>query len=61
MWFDEFELTAGDSLRRSIDRGLSGSRFCRMTSGVLDLSVHLKHERVHLGVREQRAPPFHVE
>lgn len=27
VWFDEFELTAGDSLRRSIDRGLSLSRF----------------------------------
>jgi hypothetical protein len=27
VWFDEFTLTIGDSLRRSIDRGLSGSRF----------------------------------
>lgn len=27
VWYDEFELTIGDSLRRSIDRGLSGSRF----------------------------------
>lgn len=27
VWFDQFELTAGDSLRRSIERGLSGSRF----------------------------------
>lgn len=27
VWFDEFELTIGDSLRRSIDRGLSESEF----------------------------------
>ena len=27
VWFDEFELTVGDSLRRSIDRGLASSRF----------------------------------
>jgi hypothetical protein len=27
VWFDEFTLTIGDSLRRSIDRGLSHSRF----------------------------------
>jgi hypothetical protein len=27
IWFDEFELTLGDSLRRSIDRGLAESRF----------------------------------
>jgi hypothetical protein len=27
VWFDEFTLTVGDSLRRSIDRGLAGSRF----------------------------------
>lgn len=27
VWLDEFELTIGDSLRRSIDRGLSQSRF----------------------------------
>lgn len=27
VWFDEFELTLGDSLRRSIDKGLAGSRF----------------------------------
>jgi len=27
VWFDEFELTLGDSLRRSIDRGLAESRF----------------------------------
>ena len=27
VWLDEFELTVGDSLRRSIDHGLSASRF----------------------------------
>jgi hypothetical protein len=27
VWFDEFTLTVGDSLRRSIDRGLSKSRY----------------------------------
>jgi len=27
VWFDEFTLTVGDSLRRSIDRGLSRSRY----------------------------------
>jgi len=27
VWFDEFTLTIGDSLRRSIDRGLARSRF----------------------------------
>jgi TIR domain len=27
VWFDEFTLTVGDSLRRSIDRGLAQSRF----------------------------------
>jgi hypothetical protein len=27
VWFDEFTLTVGDSLRRSIDRGLAASRF----------------------------------
>ena len=27
VWYDEFQLTVGDSLRRSIDRGLAGSRF----------------------------------
>jgi TIR domain len=27
VWFDEFTLTVGDSLRRSIDRGLARSRF----------------------------------
>jgi len=27
VWYDEFSLTVGDSLRRSIDRGLALSRF----------------------------------
>jgi TIR domain-containing protein len=27
MWYDEFELRVGDSLRRSIDKGLANSRF----------------------------------
>ena len=27
VWFDAFALTVGDSLRRSIDRGLAQSRF----------------------------------
>jgi hypothetical protein len=27
VWFDEFELKVGSSLRRSIDRGLAGARF----------------------------------
>lgn len=27
IWYDEFQLTVGDSLRRSIDKGLSNSRF----------------------------------
>ena len=27
MWYDEFELNIGDSLRRKIDRGLASSRF----------------------------------
>lgn len=27
IWYDEFELTVGDSLRRSIDKGLARSRF----------------------------------
>jgi hypothetical protein len=35
IWFDEFELRVGDSLRRSIDRGLSKSRF-----GIVILSKH---------------------
>ncbi|NHZ86727.1 MAG: TIR domain-containing protein [Planctomycetia bacterium] len=35
VWYDEFTLNIGDSLRRSIDRGLSSSRF-----GVVVLSHH---------------------
>jgi len=27
VWYDEFTLNAGDSLRRSIDKGLAGSRW----------------------------------
>lgn len=27
IWYDDFQLTVGDSLRRSIDRGLASSRF----------------------------------
>lgn len=27
VWYDEFSLKVGDSLRRNIDRGLAGSRF----------------------------------
>src|SRR4051812_3159315 len=35
VWFDEFSLEAGDSLRRSIDQGLSKSRY-----GVVVLSTN---------------------
>lgn len=35
VWFDEFTLTVGDSLRRSIDCGLASSRF-----GVVVISAH---------------------
>jgi DNA repair exonuclease SbcCD ATPase subunit len=35
VWYDEFTLRIGDSLRRNIDRGLAGSRF-----GVVVLSEH---------------------
>ncbi len=35
VWYDEFELRVGDSLRRKIDAGLANSRF-----GVVVLSVH---------------------
>ena len=35
VWYDEFSLQVGDSLRRSIDRGLSQSRF-----GIVVLSPH---------------------
>jgi len=27
VWYDEYTLTVGDSLRRSIDRGLAGCRY----------------------------------
>jgi len=35
VWFDEFELSVGDSLRRSIDRGLASARF-----GIVIISKH---------------------
>lgn len=35
VWYDDFTLRIGDSLRRNIDRGLAGSRF-----GVVVLSEH---------------------
>jgi len=35
VWYDEFSLTVGDSLRRSIDKGLAKSRF-----GVVIVSPH---------------------
>ena len=35
VWYDEFSLKVGDSLRRSIDRGLSKSRY-----GIVVLSPH---------------------
>jgi hypothetical protein len=35
VWFDDFTLKVGDSLRRSIDRGLAGSRF-----GIVVISPH---------------------
>ena len=35
VWYDEFELRIGDSLRRKIDRGLAASRF-----GIVVLSEH---------------------
>ena len=40
VWFDEFELKVGDSLRGSIDRGLSRSRF-----GIVVLSPHFFEKR----------------
>jgi hypothetical protein len=36
VWYDEFELRIGDSLRRKIDKGLASSRF-----GVVVLSRHI--------------------
>jgi hypothetical protein len=35
VWYDEFSLRVGDSLRRSIDRGLAQSRF-----GIVVMSPH---------------------
>ncbi|HCR70792.1 MAG TPA: molecular chaperone Tir, partial [Anaerolineae bacterium] len=35
IWYDEFELTVGDGLRRSIDKGLANSRF-----GIVILSTN---------------------
>jgi hypothetical protein len=35
VWYDEFTLRLGDSLRKSIDRGLSSSRF-----GLIVISQH---------------------
>lgn len=35
VWYDEFTLKVGDSLRRNIDRGLAGSRY-----GIVVLSEH---------------------
>ena len=35
VWYDEYSLTVGDSLREAIDRGLSNSRF-----GIVVLSSH---------------------
>ena len=40
VWYDEFSLSVGDSLRRSIDRGLSQSRF-----GIVVLSPSFFAER----------------
>jgi TIR domain len=39
IWFDEFTLTVGDSLRRSIDRGLAKSRF-----GIVVISPNFLHK-----------------
>ena len=35
VWYDEFTLKVGDSLRRNIDRGLAGARY-----GIIVLSEH---------------------
>ncbi len=40
VWYDEFSLTVGDSLRKSIDQGLARSRF-----GVVILSKHFFEKR----------------
>jgi hypothetical protein len=39
VWYDQFSLKMGDSLRRSIDRGVAGSRF-----GVVILSPNFFHK-----------------
>jgi hypothetical protein len=39
VWFDEYTLTVGDSLRRSIDRGLAGCRF-----GIVVISPNFLHK-----------------
>jgi len=55
VWYDEFEVRVGDSLRRSIDKGLSRSRF-----GIVVLSNHFfakewpKYELDGLIAREVR-------
>lgn len=40
VWYDDFSLTVGDSLRRSIDHGLANSRF-----GIVVLSPHFFRKR----------------
>jgi TIR domain len=40
VWYDEFALTVGDSLREAIDRGLAASRF-----GIVVLSPHFFAKR----------------
>lgn len=40
VWYDEFSLRVGEGLRRSIDRGLSQSRF-----GIVVLSPHFFHKQ----------------
>jgi TIR domain len=40
VWYDEFALTVGDSLREAIDRGLANSRF-----GIVVLSPHFFQKR----------------
>ena len=52
VWYDEFTLNVGDSLRREIDRGLAGSRF-----GVVVLSESFLQEGVAAkGARWARSP-----
>jgi hypothetical protein len=40
VWYDDFSLTVGDSLRESIDRGLANSRF-----GIVIISPHFFEKR----------------